>query len=56
MKGILILAHGSRVPETKETINRVTDMVRKKLPDMPIEIAYMDPPSDQVHRSADQRL
>lgn len=42
MKGIMILAHGSRVPETKETINKVTDMVRKKLPDMPIEIAYME--------------
>jgi Uncharacterized conserved protein len=42
MKGVLILAHGSRVEETKNTINQVTDMVRKNITDMPVEIAYME--------------
>ncbi|MGN0658071.1 MAG: sirohydrochlorin chelatase [Emergencia sp.] len=42
MKGVLILAHGSRVEETKKTICDVVDMVRKKITDMPIEIAYME--------------
>lgn len=42
MKGILILAHGSRVAATKETINGVIKMVREKITDMPIEIAYME--------------
>lgn len=42
MKGVLILAHGSRVAATKDTINQVVDMVRKKIGPMPIEIAYME--------------
>ncbi len=42
MKGVLILAHGSRVKTTKDTINAVVDMVRNKVGDMPIEIAYME--------------
>lgn len=42
MNGVLILAHGSRVKSTKDTINAVVDMVRTKMDDMPIEIAYME--------------
>ena len=42
MKGILILAHGSRVQTTKDTINEVVEKVRKKITDMPIVIAYME--------------
>lgn len=42
MKGVLILAHGSRVQSTKDTINEVVDMVREKTGDMPVEIAYME--------------
>lgn len=42
MKGVLILAHGSRVEATKKTINDVVAMVREKITDMPIEIAYME--------------
>lgn len=42
MKGVLILAHGSRVEATKNTINAVVDMVREKITDRPIEIAYME--------------
>ncbi len=42
MKGVLILAHGSRVESTKNTINAVVDMVRETITDRPIEIAYME--------------
>jgi Uncharacterized conserved protein len=42
MKGVLILAHGSRVKSTKDTINKVADMVRQKITDVPIEVAYME--------------
>ncbi len=42
MKGVLILAHGSRVQATKDTINEVVGMVRQKVTDLPIEIAYME--------------
>ena len=42
MRGVLILAHGSRVEATKKTINEVVDMVRSKISDMPIQIAYME--------------
>ncbi|SCK00771.1 Sirohydrochlorin cobaltochelatase [uncultured Eubacterium sp.] len=42
MKGVLILAHGSRVEATKKTINEVVDLVRGKITDMPIQIAYME--------------
>jgi len=42
MNGILILAHGSRIKSTKDTINTVVDMVRDKIDSMPIEIAYME--------------
>ncbi|MEG0923602.1 MAG: CbiX/SirB N-terminal domain-containing protein [Anaerovoracaceae bacterium] len=42
MKGILILAHGSRVKTTKDTINQVVDMVREKITDIPVIVAYME--------------
>ena len=42
MKGVLILAHGSRVQASKDTINAVVAMVRQKVTDLPIEIAYME--------------
>ena len=42
MRGVLILAHGSRVEATKKTNNEVVDMVRSKISDMPIQIAYME--------------
>ena len=37
MKGVLILAHGSRVEATKKTVNDVVAMVREKMTDMPME-------------------
>lgn len=42
MKGILVLAHGSRIEATKNTINQVVDMVREKVKEFPIVIAYME--------------
>ncbi len=42
MNGVMILAHGSRVQSTKDTMNAVADMTRKKIGDMPLEIAYME--------------
>lgn len=42
MKGILILAHGSRERATLETLNSVVNMVKEKLPTEIIEVAYME--------------
>lgn len=42
MNGVLILAHGSRVASTKDTINYIADIVREKMPEVPIEVAYME--------------
>lgn len=42
MKGVMILAHGSRVQATKDTLNKIVDMVREKLGDMPITVSYME--------------
>ncbi len=42
MKGILILAHGSRVKETQDTITAVVDMLKDKIASTPNEIAYME--------------
>ncbi len=42
MKGILILAHGSRVQETQDTINTVVSFVREDITDTPIEVAFME--------------
>jgi len=41
MRGILVLAHGSREEKTQATFNAVVDMARKKV-DMPVETAYME--------------
>ena len=42
MKGVLIVGHGSRRKETEETMESVVETARKKLPEMPVEIAYME--------------
>lgn len=41
MKGILILAHGSREKETELTLAQITKMVKEKLEDVMIETAYL---------------
>lgn len=44
MKGVMILAHGSRIQSTRDTIETVVSMVREKidLKDTPVEIGYME--------------
>lgn len=42
MKGVLIVAHGSRAIETQEAMEKIAAMVRTKLPDEVIEVAYME--------------
>lgn len=41
MKGVLILAHGSRENETEKTMDKISEMVRRSLPDILIETAYL---------------
>ena len=44
MKGIMVLAHGSRVKETTDTIEKIVKLAKDNSEDkdMPIEIAYME--------------
>ncbi len=42
MDGILIVAHGSRAKKTQDTLNYIVENVRKQLPQMIIEAAYME--------------
>lgn len=42
MKGILIVGHGSRQKSTEQTLEAVVEAVRLNLPEMPVEIAYME--------------
>lgn len=41
MKGILILAHGSREKETELTLTEITKMIQERLTDVIIETAYL---------------
>lgn len=42
MKGILIIAHGSRRKETINTMEQVFKMVQDNMPDLVVEHAYME--------------
>jgi len=42
MKGVLIVGHGSRRKETGQILESVVEMARKKLREIPTEIAYME--------------
>ena len=42
MKGILVIAHGSRAKETEATLETVLSIVRSKLPDTVMECAFME--------------
>jgi len=42
MKGVLIVGHGSRRKETEHILESVVDMTRQELPEIIIEIAYME--------------
>ncbi len=41
MTGVLILAHGSREKQTIETMQKVEQMVKDRLPDVVIRAAYL---------------
>ena len=42
MKGVLIVGHGSRRKETELVLQSVVAMARRKLSEIPTEIAYME--------------
>lgn len=42
MKGVLIIAHGSRRESTTKTMESIADMVRGQLLGCPVEAAYME--------------
>lgn len=42
MKGVLILAHGSRRKETEQTLMEVAVMAKAQLPEVLLEVAYME--------------
>ena len=42
MKGVLVVGHGSRQKKTEQTLEAVVEMARLTLPEMPMEIAYME--------------
>ena len=42
MKGVLVIAHGSRATETEATLETVLSMVKTKMPGIIIECAFME--------------
>ncbi|MDR2345286.1 MAG: hypothetical protein LBE18_04400 [Planctomycetaceae bacterium] len=42
MKGILVVAHGSRIKETEEILISLLNMVKPKIPEFCIEYAFME--------------
>ena len=42
MKGILVIAHGSRAKETEATLEAILTMVKSKLPEITMECAFME--------------
>ena len=42
MRGILVIAHGSRAKETEEALEAVLDMVKRKAPETVLELAFME--------------
>ncbi len=55
MQGVLVVAHGSRIKETENTLVSILGMVREKMPDVYIEHAFMEF-SDQTLKKAVQAL
>lgn len=55
MDGVLIVAHGSRAEKTQITMNDIVSMVKTKLPQITIEIGYMEF-CDQTIESGLQKL
>jgi len=51
MKGILVIAHGSRAKETEATLDAIISMVKTKLPELTIECAFMEFSERTVEKS-----
>ena len=41
MKGVLVIAHGSRATESEAALDSVVAIVKERLPDVPIECSFM---------------
>ena len=54
MKGILIVAHGSRAEATKKTFEGIVDMVREKMPQEKIRHAYMEFSEESLDKGVDE--
>lgn len=52
MNGVLIVAHGSRIESTRATIEDVVARVQELLPELPLEIAYMEFDEPRISQSA----
>lgn len=55
MKGVLVVAHGSRIKETERTLVLILDMVKEAMPDIRVEYAFMEF-SDQTLEKAVRSL
>lgn len=55
MKGVLVVAHGSRVKETENTLVSILDRVKESMPGIRIEHAFMEF-SDQTLEKAMKSL
>ena len=55
MKGVLVIAHGSRIKETENTLVSILNRVRERMPDICIEHAFMEF-SEQTPAKAVQSL
>ncbi|MDR0314044.1 MAG: CbiX/SirB N-terminal domain-containing protein [Treponema sp.] len=53
MKGILVIAHGSRAKETEAVLEAVLSMVKAKLPETVIEWAFMEFSERTVEKGVD---
>jgi sirohydrochlorin ferrochelatase len=42
LKGILVIAHGSRAKETEDTLDVILSLVKSKIPEIVIESAFME--------------
>ena len=42
MKGVLVIAHGSRAKETEVVLDSIVSSVKAKLPDIHLECAFME--------------
>ncbi len=51
MKGVLVLAHGSKMAETHLIIEKVAQMLQEKLGDTPMELAYMQFSEDNLEKA-----